>query len=139
MLAIKKSNSLNVILLLVSLVTMISAGLPDQEKFKNLKVLSKDISEKELDKVMDNFKIALGVDCNYCHARNPNNIDLDFASDRKPEKEIARKMMIMTSEINKKYFGFNQTEKDIQAVGCYTCHRGSERPEIDSLYLQGKN
>jgi hypothetical protein len=135
----QNTNSLKIVLLLVSLVALISAGLPKQEKFKNLKVLSKDISEKELDKVMDNFKIALGVDCNYCHARNPVNRELDFVSDKMPEKEIARKMMIMTSEINKKYFGFNQTEKDIQAVGCYTCHRGTERPGIDSLYLQGKN
>ena len=127
---------IKVISLLISLVTMISATLPSgssQDKFKNLKILPKNISEAALDKIMDDFKMALGVDCNYCHTKNLVATELDFASDKKPEKEIARKMMTMTMDINKKYFDFNKNESSIQAVTCNTCHRGNERPEMDSI------
>lgn len=124
---------------MISLVTMVSAGLPSQNKFTNLKILSKNISEKELDKVMDGFNISLGVECNYCHAKKTAVDELNFASDKKPEKEIARKMMLMTTNINKKYFDFNKQKSSIQAVTCYTCHRGNPMPAIDSVSLQGKN
>jgi hypothetical protein len=45
--------------------------MPKQQeafKAKNLKVLPKNISKEDLDKVMDGFKASLGVRCNYCHA-----------------------------------------------------------------------
>ena len=42
-------------LLLVSLVMLVSAVLPSQNKFRNLKILPKDISEAELDKVKSIF------------------------------------------------------------------------------------
>ena len=35
--------------------------------FTNLKVLPKNISNQQLDKVMDEFKDALGVKCSFCH------------------------------------------------------------------------
>ena len=112
---------------------MISATYPTQDGFKNLKVLPKDISEKDLEKVMDQLVKGLAVDCNYCHARSANVNDLDFASDSKPEKEIARNMLTMTMEINNKYFDFNKKGGNIQAVTCMTCHRGKPRPEFDNL------
>jgi hypothetical protein len=118
---------------------MVSAGLPSQTEFKNLKILPKNISQEELDKVMDHFKLSLGVDCNYCHTRQLTVDELDFASDKKPEKEIARKMMTMTTDINKKYFDFNNKQSNIQAVTCVTCHRGNPRPEIDSIALMNQH
>ncbi len=97
-------------------------------KAKNLKVLPKNISHDDLDKIMDGFKFALGVKCNHCHASQEQNPKkLDFASDAKPEKETARNMMRMTAKINKKYF--NATEAYVQ-VECQTCHRGKATPEI---------
>ena len=132
-------TSFKIILLLVSMVTMVSAVLPTQNKFINLKILPKNISEKELDKVMDGFNIALGVGCDYCHAKKTTVDELNFASDKKPEKDIARKMMLMTTAINKKYFDFNKQKSSIQAVTCYTCHKGNPMPAIDSTSLQGKN
>ena len=119
-------------------VSLIAAGLPAQNKFKNLKVLPKNISEDELFKMMDHFKLSLGVVCNYCHAKEAGTDDLDFVTDKKPEKEIARKMMLMTTDINKKYFDFNKKPSTIQAVSCVTCHRGLPRPEIDSIPQAGK-
>ncbi len=97
-------------------------------KFKNLKILPQDITPEALDSVMDNFKAALGVNCGYCHAKNDTTRHLDFASDAKPEKEIARHMMIMTAGINEKYFNYNDEKVVPQTIGCYTCHRGSPMP-----------
>ena len=110
----------------------IAASKPPNGNFKNLKVLPKDISPEALDKVMDGFKEALGVKCNFCHVKSkedPN--EWDFAKDEKPEKDIARKMMRMTNRINKKYFHFNKSAGDevLQAVTCTTCHRGSPHPD----------
>ncbi len=102
-----------------------------QGGFKNLKVLPKDISKDSLDAIMDYFKASLGVKCNFCHAPDPATNKLNFASDDKPEKEIARAMMKMTSEINKNYFNFNNSNRTdtINAVTCYTCHNGNPHPE----------
>ena len=100
---------------------------------KNLKVLPKDISHEDLDKVMDNWKAALGVKCNFCHAPSKDSTShrLDFASDAKPEKEVARHMFKMTAKINKKYFNFNKDEKGdvVPTITCMTCHRGNPHPE----------
>ncbi len=129
-------NSIKIVFLLISLVMVISATLPlnyQQNEFKNLKILPKNINEDALYKIMDDFNMALGVDCNYCHAKSTVLQELDFASDKKTEKEIARKMMTMTMDINKKYFDFNKNTDAIQAITCVTCHRGKERPEIDSI------
>jgi photosynthetic reaction center cytochrome c subunit len=106
---------------------------PDEHPNKNLKVLPKNISHEDLDKVMDGFKAALGVKCNFCHAPSKDTADhhLDFASDDKPEKNIARHMMKMTAKINKKYFSFNKDDKGetIPAISCITCHRGNPHPD----------
>jgi hypothetical protein len=100
---------------------------------KNLKVLPKDISHDQLDSTMDSWKAALGVKCNFCHAPNADstNHHLDFASDAKPEKNMARHMYTMTAKINKKYFSFDKDDqgKMITAVSCKTCHRGSPHPD----------
>lgn len=103
-----------------------------EKKFKNLKVLPKDISGEDLGKVMDNWKAALGVKCNFCHAPSADSTShhLDFASDAKPEKNVARQMFKMTAKINKKYFHFDKDEQgQVPAVSCMTCHRGNPHPE----------
>jgi hypothetical protein len=106
---------------------------PETPKYKNLKILPKNISKEDLDKVMDHFKVALGVKCSFCHAPSKDTAQKwpDFASDEKPEKLIARKMMKMTSKINKKFFGDNKNEQGVvvPAVECMTCHRGSPHPD----------
>ena len=115
----------------------IAASLPQQPqkgpppKAVNLKVLPKNISHHDLDKTMEMWATSLGVHCNFCHARNEQTNKMDFPSDAKPEKTIARHMLQMTAKINKKFF---KAEKDSlgmvmeRSVNCYTCHRGSEEP-----------
>src|ERR1035438_5253092 len=99
-------NKIIVTLLLISFMFAgIAATRPDKDPpNKNLKILPKNISHEDLDKVMDGFKAALGVKCNFCHAPSKDTADhhLDFASDDKPEKNIARHMWKMTAKINKK-------------------------------------
>lgn len=118
---------------LMSIVVMMGAFIAPQEAptYKNLKVLPKNISKEDLDKVMDGFKTALGVKCNFCHAsRIDDPKKMDFASDAKAEKKTARLMMVMTNKINKKYFHIKDSEqaKGIMAVSCITCHNGNEEP-----------
>ena len=98
--------------------------------WKNLQILPKDISKEALDSVMTHFSISLGVRCGYCHARTEDNTHLDFATDSKGEKKIARKMMLMTDSINNIYFSsMGPVKTKTPMVTCYTCHRGQEQPE----------
>jgi cytochrome c553 len=105
---------------------------PEQPKYTNLKVLPKNISSKELQSIMtDDFEDALGVSCGFCHANNANGHGLDFASDAKPEKEIARVMMRMTLGLNKKYLKIKHPKigDAMMVVSCYTCHKGQPFPD----------
>jgi hypothetical protein len=98
----------------------------DEPTYKNLKVLNKNITREEMEITMKQFKTALGVKCNHCHAASKTDPSkLDFASDDKKEKDIARSMMRMTKRINKKYF---KDDKE-GAISCYSCHNGSKEPK----------
>lgn len=128
-----KKTSVIMIVSLFIVIGIAATKPPEPPKWKNLKILSKKISMQDLDKVMDNFKASLGVKCGFCHAPSKDSTSKypDFASDDKPEKLIARKMMKMTSKINKKYFSYNKNEQGqtIAAVECMTCHRGAPHPD----------
>jgi Photosynthetic reaction centre cytochrome C subunit len=110
---------------------------PASNDFKNLQVLPKNITADSLDKIMDGFNAGLGVDCKFCHVKDKKADSLIFEKDDKPEKEIARNMMRMTMDINKKYFQFNETvtANQVQAVTCYTCHKGTQIPEKEKKPL----
>ena len=100
--------------------------------FKNLKILPKDISEKDLDSIMHFYSKSLGVKCSFCHVHNEEQKTWDMASDANPYKLIARKMMLMTDGINKKYFPGDEEDKSkqqvIQTITCYSCHHGGAIP-----------
>jgi Photosynthetic reaction centre cytochrome C subunit len=107
------------VLLLLSAAALAQAPegqAPPQQKQmpapKNLKLLD----AAELMPTMHAFRIALGEKCDFCHVAG------DFASDDKPTKEIARKMILLARDINSK-FPDGKTH-----VTCYTCHRGAEEP-----------
>jgi hypothetical protein len=129
------NNTAAVIFSFLGIVTAFAATIPNQElppTFKNLKVLPKNISEAALDKIMDNFNYSLGVTCDYCHAKSDKADELKFASDAKPEKNAARKMMLMTYEINIKNFSGTKDRIKPQTIKCITCHRQKPYPETDS-------
>jgi hypothetical protein len=111
---------------------------PDDPRYKNLKIIPKDISDESMGQLMESYARGIGVTCQYCHADNKKSGSerrMDFASDEKPEKEIARKMMRMTARINKKYFHVTKFNYDydsyrVSPMNCRTCHRGMRIPPI---------
>jgi hypothetical protein len=126
-----------------------------QPRFQNLQILPKDISKDALDSVMHHFSVSLGVRCNYCHVSNEETRKMDFAKDDKPEKLVARKMMLMTIDINKNHFQKMVDAMDsgkmvmpadtsaysymLKYVTCYTCHRGNTHPENDPPKMNMEN
>ena len=120
------------------LVAFVFVGLaatrpPARNSERNLKVLPKDISNADLDSIMDTYSRQLNVGCDFCHAESKQNKnEVDYASDDKPEKEITRQMMKMTADINKDYFNYTIIYKagEKMAVTCFTCHDGFPRPEM---------
>ena len=131
----KMNRKFSVIVLLAAIVAITVAATTKKTepiKYTNLKVLPKNISSRDLQSIMtDDFEDGLGVTCGFCHANASDGHGLDFASDAKPEKEIARKMMRMTLNINKKWLD-NKHAKLGDAtliVQCTTCHKGQPFPE----------
>ena len=84
--------------------------------FKNIQVL-KGVSSDQLIPAMRFITASLGVECSYCHVQD------HFDKDDKKPKQIARGMMRMMFAIDKNSF------EDSREVTCYSCHRGSLKPE----------
>jgi hypothetical protein len=104
-------------------------------QYKNLKVLPKDITKEQMDSVMQHYTTSLNVRCNFCHVRNEEKKEWDWASDANKHKLIARQMETMTRDINKR--NFNHTGGAITlssqlAVTCYTCHHGATDPAVQA-------
>jgi len=84
---------------------------------KNIQVL-KEMPDSQLLPVMHQMRTALGVRCDYCHIAENDS----YWKDDKSEKQIARRMIQMTLDINKA----NYDGKPV--VTCNTCHRGQTEP-----------
>ncbi len=87
---------------------------------KNLKILKATTGE-EVSQIMRTFTLGLGVQCNFCHIQG------NFASDENPKKEVARRMITLTHDVNA-LFPESTGEKTMR-VACYTCHRGEAEPK----------
>lgn len=87
-----------------------------QEGGKNLKILPKTMTKVEIKKAMKAIADSLGVECDHCH-------NLDDMSKDTQHKERAREMMVMVTEVNKKFF------KGEAKVKCKTCHDGHHEPK----------
>jgi len=93
-----------------------------EQVFKNVKVL-KGIPVGEFMDTMGFFSASLGLNCVFCHvSESLENWD-KFAEDV-PRKNIARQMILMVNDINKREFGGRR------ALTCYSCHRGAEHPKL---------
>jgi len=113
---------------LVATALPLAAQTPDE--FTNLQILPKDISKPELVGMMRGFAGALGVRCSYCHVGPDNLVGMDFATDEKPTKHTARKMIKMVRAINGELLAGIETSSGTKvAVGCNTCHRGVVSPQ----------
>ncbi len=112
-----------------------TAQIPDE--FTNLQILPKDISKRELTRIMRDYAGALGQRCNFCHVgEDPNSLQgYDFASDAPDHKKVARVMMQMVDEINDRLLPSMGKEPE-HAVSCVTCHRGTKEPATMQQVLQ---
>ncbi len=121
---------LTVVTCFLALVLMSFAITNAEPQYKNLKVLPKNTTKKQLDSVMHHFTASLGVKCNYCHQYNAEQKSMDFVSDANEKKGIARDMMKMTQKLNKKYFHVNNVKSLTAAleISCYSCHNGKAHP-----------
>lgn len=86
----------------------------------------KGLTVPQFEQEMQLFVQALGVNCGFCHARGK------FASDEKPQKATARRMIEMVQGLNKQYFPNHTPGRDESTLGrvtCFTCHQGSTAPK----------
>jgi len=105
----------------------------------NLKVLPKDLTGAQVREIMEGWAGDLGVHCDTCHAADPHNVGpngrprLNFASDEKDEKLMARIMYQMTEVDKKDYVGrvaaMDKMDEPAAPLTCGTCHRGHLDPE----------
>jgi photosynthetic reaction center cytochrome c subunit len=93
-----------------------------QDVFKNIQVLRGIPLDQFMD-TMGFFAASLSLNCTDCHTKESGGNWALYADDT-PLKQTARRMVVMMNAINKADFGGQRM------VTCYTCHRGSERPEI---------
>lgn len=141
MLRIKNKKILVAFTLLIAIVALQSYTRiqhhDDDGPPKNLKVLPTTLSMEEVHHLMKEYSISLGVHCGYCHVvKDSIKHQMDFASDEKPEKEIARDMIKMTDAINDKYLAkIKDDGHDLEQITCATCHHGMTKPLVsaDSL------
>ena len=105
----------------------------EQESYKNLQILPKDISTDSLRAVMSTFASSMGVRCSYCHVQKRGS--RDFAADDKATKHITRSMMRLTNDINATLRA--EGGDGIVPVDCVTCHHGVTVPRtLQTVLLQ---
>jgi len=129
------------IILLCTFASLLAGGFPTvaqvPDKFTNLKVLPATISKEDLVEQMRRFCFSLGASCDDCHVKKQNgsSSSMDFASDEKKKKNIARTMMRMTQEINHTYIaGISNPPIPVE---CVTCHHGAAQPRtLEAVLLR---
>lgn len=109
------------------------------EKFTNLQVLPKDITRQNLVPIMRSFAMNLGVRCEHCHLGEGNDLSkFDFASDVRPAKAVARRMLRMVDQINTTLASVGEPPAPgAPKVTCYTCHRGEVKPKASGTRSDG--
>ena len=93
-----------------------------EDVFTNLQVL-KGIPVDEFMGVMGIIAASVGRGCSECHVLD-SSTDWSLYAEDTPLKEATRRMLLMTKQINDANFGGRQ------AVTCYSCHRGMQRPKV---------
>ncbi len=92
---------------------------PVEQVRKNIKVLT-GLPDSQLIPIMNFMAASLGRRCNYCHVTDKGRDG--YALDDKPEKNTARQMIKMITDLRKQNF------HGADEISCFTCHRGQTRP-----------
>lgn len=95
------------------------------EKFKNVKTVLKTLPAEQMIPVMHKISVSLGVKCDFCHVVNTDSRGqhVGWELDDKKMKSVARDMIRMTEDINKRY------KVADKKVTCFTCHKGHSEPQ----------
>ena len=100
---------------------------PTRTPVVNMQVLPRNVDLH----IMELFRSALGVECNFCHVageEQEKGHNGDRQSDANPKKLIARDMIRMTKQINEALTGSGAYPEEKNVVTCWTCHRGNHIP-----------
>jgi len=119
----------------VALTATLSAQAPGRwppDSLINTKVIPRNTPVMQVVGTMRNITGALGVRCQFCHV-GEEGMPLerfDFAKDEKRTKLIARQMMRMVEDINRRLDTLPEHDHAAPRleVTCATCHRGVPRP-----------
>lgn len=101
-------------------------AVPNMVESPNVTVLT-GFTVSDFEQEMQLMTSYLGVTCAYCHEGRRN-----FASEAKPQKLTARKMLEMTKTINQQFFpNFKPADEEsrLGKVTCFTCHQGNAKPK----------
>ena len=117
-------------LLLISTPLLAQPGKFPPDSLINTQVFPKGTPPIQVIGAMRNFAGGLGVRCQFCHVGEEGKPleTFDFASDQKRTKLVARQMMRMVAEINRRVDTLPGRELPGVQVGCVTCHRGLSKP-----------
>jgi hypothetical protein len=117
-------------LLLLPAALAAQAGKFPPDTLINTKVFPHTTPVTQVIGAMRNFTSDLGVRCQFCHLGEEGKpLDsFDFASDEKRTKQVARQMMLMVREINRRVDTLPRAGGVALQVTCGTCHRGVSRP-----------
>ena len=96
----------------------------------NVQVFAKNTPVVQVWGQMRNIAGGLGVECTFCHVglEGARLEQIDFASDQKRNKLVARQMMRMVQEVNRRIDSIPSRPTPGVTVSCVTCHRGVSRP-----------
>jgi photosynthetic reaction center cytochrome c subunit len=96
----------------------------------NVRVIPKSTPVMQVVGQMRNITGDLGVRCQFCHVGEEGKPleQFDFPSDEKRTKLVARQMMLMVQEINRRLDSLPSRPTPLLQVTCGTCHRGTSRP-----------
>ena len=107
-----------------------ASGKWPPDSLVNVQVFPKTTPVMDVVGAMRNFAFGLGVRCQYCHV-GEEGMPLerfDFPSDDKRTKLVARQMMRMVQEINRRLDTIPGRTAPGLEVSCVTCHRGVNKP-----------
>jgi hypothetical protein len=118
------------LLLLPSALLAQGGGKFPPDSLVNTQVIAHGTPVPQVIGQMRNFAGALGVRCQFCHVGEEGMpLDkFDFVSDQKRTKLVARQMMRMVAEINRRLDTLPGRPTPGLTVTCATCHRGVSRP-----------
>lgn len=112
----------------VLLATPAAAQTRRPRPLENIRTL-KGWTGEEVRAEMQLMAQALGVKCDHCHVQG------NFASDEKRTKNVARRMIDLTSSLNADYFADKAPAgggSKFGRVTCYTCHQGAATPKTSN-------